>query len=110
MDSPRPQLLILADPPDALAVLFGISLLERLLRTVQRLGFRDALIVSKTPDEIAAHLAKPSWARAEVALSFRSRDAGPVIINNLVTGNECALLVSAGFYYDARLLKTLAEQ
>jgi hypothetical protein len=64
MDSPRPQLFILADAPDALVELFGISLLERLLRTAQRLGFREAVILSKTPAEIAAHLAKPSWARA----------------------------------------------
>jgi hypothetical protein len=110
MESPRPQLLILADGPDAFVELFGISLLERLLRVVQRLGFREAVIVSKTPAEVAAHLGKPSWARAEISLSFRSREPGPVFLHKIVTGNERTLLVSAGFYYDARLLKTLAEQ
>jgi phosphatidylglycerophosphate synthase len=110
MDSPRPQLVILADAPDAFVELFGISLLERLLRIVQRLGFREALIVSKTPDAIAAHLAKPSWARAEISLDFRTRESGPVFLHKIVTGNERTLLVSAGFYYDARLLKRLAEQ
>jgi 1L-myo-inositol 1-phosphate cytidylyltransferase / CDP-L-myo-inositol myo-inositolphosphotransferase len=110
MDSPRPQLVILADPPDALRVLFGISLLERLLRTTQRLGFRDALIVSKTPDEIAAHLAKPSWARAEIALSFRRRETGAPLVQDVATGAERIFVVSAGFYYDARLLRALAEQ
>ena len=110
MDSPRPQLVILADAPDALRVLFGISLLERLLRTIQRLGFRDALIVSKTPDEIAAHLAKPSWARAEVALSFRRRETGAPLVQDVATGAERIFVVSAGFYYDARLLRALAEQ
>jgi hypothetical protein len=32
MESLRPQLLILADAPDALIELFGVSMLERLLR------------------------------------------------------------------------------
>src|SRR3954454_20145275 len=110
MDSPRPQLVILADSPDALVELFGISLLERLLRIAQRLGFREALILSTTPDEIAAHLARPSWARAEVALNFRTREPGPLLVDKVGPDSELTLLVSAGFYFDARLLKTLAEQ
>lgn len=109
MDSSRPQLLILADAPGAFVELFGISMLERLLRVAQRLGFREALILSKTPDAIAAHLAKPSWARAEVALDFRPRETDPVLINDVAPGAKRILLVSAGFYYDARLLKVLAE-
>ena len=110
MDSPRPQLVILADAPDALVELYGISLLERLLRIAQRLGFREAVILSKTPAEIGNHLAKPSWARAKVALSFRTREPGAVFLRKAVTGSERTLLVSAGFYYDARLLQALAEQ
>jgi hypothetical protein len=110
MDSPRPQLLILADAPEALVELFGISMLERLLRIAQRLGFREALILSKTPDEIAAHVAKPSWARAEVAVDLRRREADPVLINDVAPGAERVLLVPAGFYYDARLLKALIER
>jgi 1L-myo-inositol 1-phosphate cytidylyltransferase / CDP-L-myo-inositol myo-inositolphosphotransferase len=110
MDSPRPQLVILADAPDALCILFGISLLERLLRVVQRLGFREAVILSNSPEEVAAHLMKPSWARAEVALSFRPRNSGAVRVSDVATGAGHILVVSAGFYYDARLLKTMAEQ
>src|SRR4051812_31509940 len=110
MDSPRPQLLILADAPEPLVELFGVSLLERLLRIAQRIEFREAVILSKTPAEIAAHLAKPSWARADMALNFRSRESGPVLIREVATGTERTLLVSAGFYYDARLLQTLAAQ
>src|SRR5256885_2486726 len=110
MESPPPQLLILADAPEALVELFGISMLERLLRIVQRLGFREALIVSKTPDEIAAHVAKPSWARAEVAVGLRRRETDPVLINDVAPGAERILLVSADFYYDARLLKALIER
>jgi phosphatidylglycerophosphate synthase len=110
MDLPRPQLIILAEPPDALRILFGVSMLERLLRTVQRLGFHQALILSTTPDEIMAHLTKPAWARAEVALTFRRREIGATRVQDVATGGERALVVSAGFYYDARLLRTMAEQ
>lgn len=110
MESPRPQLLILADAPAAHRILFGISLLERLLRIGQRLGFREAIILSNSPDQVAAQLAKPSWARAEVTLNFRPRKAGAVQANEVATGADRILVVSAGFYYDARLLKTMAEQ
>jgi phosphatidylglycerophosphate synthase len=110
MDLPRPQLLILADAPDALVELFGISMLERLLRVAQRLGFSNALIVSNTPDAVAAHLAKPSWARAEVALDFRRRETDPLLIHDVAPAAERILLISAAFYYDARLLKALAEK
>lgn len=104
MDSPRPHLLILADAPDALVELFGISLLERLLRTVQRLGFRQAFISSNARDEIAAHLAKPSWARAGVAVDC----AG--LHEPIAMDGERALVIDAGYYYDARLLKALAGE
>src|SRR5436853_3170810 len=110
MDSPHPQLLLLADGPDAFCTLFGISLLERLLRVVQRLGFRDAIILSTSPADVAGHLTKPSWARADMALSFRQRNAGTLSVSEAAFGAERVLIVSAGFYYDARLLRALAEQ
>ena len=110
METSRPQLLILARAPEALCELFGISLLERLLRIVQRLGFREAIILSESVDQMSAHLAPPSWARADVALSFRQQIAGAARINEVATGAERTLVVSAGYYYDARLLKTLMEQ
>src|SRR5436190_11166142 len=110
MESPRPQLLILADAPDAFVELFGISMLERLLRVAQRLGFREALIVSKTPDAVAAHLARPSWARADLAVNFRRREIEAILIGDIAPGAERTLIVSAEFYYDARLLKNLAER
>jgi phosphatidylglycerophosphate synthase len=110
MDLSRPHLLILADTPDALRILFGISMLERLLRTVQRLGFREALILSGSPDQIEAQLARPSWARTEVALTFRRRETGITRVQDVAIGAEQIFVVSAGFYYDARLLRAMAEQ
>jgi phosphatidylglycerophosphate synthase len=110
MEPPRPQLLILADAPDPLSILFGISLLERLLRVVQRLGFREVTILSNSPDEVAAHLGKASWARAEVAFDVRPRNAGAVLVGDVATGAERIMVVSAGFYYDARLLNAMARK
>jgi hypothetical protein len=110
MDLPLPRLLILADAPDALVGLFGISLLERLLRTLQRLGFRHAVIGSNTCDEIANHLAKPSWARAEVALDFVNLQKDKLSFDDLANDGGRALIVDAGYYYDARLLKALTGQ
>jgi phosphatidylglycerophosphate synthase len=110
METSRPQLLILARAPDAFCELFGVSLLERLLRIVQRFGFREAIILSDSIDQVSAHLAPSSWARADVALSFREQIAGAARINEVATGAERTLVVSAGYYYDARLLQRLAEQ
>jgi phosphatidylglycerophosphate synthase len=110
MESLRPQLLILDDAPNAFCTLFGISLLERLLRIAQRLGFREAVILSNSPKEVAAHLTKPSWARAQVALSIRARNPGALRVSEVANGTGRTLVVSAGFYYDARLLRVLAEQ
>ena len=109
MESSRPQLLILADAPDALYTLFGISLVERLLRIMQRLGFRKAVIISDS-EEVAAHLTAPSSARADVALSFHRKNAKAVSVSEISADFDRTLVVSAGFYYDARLLKALAEQ
>ena len=109
MDSPRPQLLILADPCDALCMLFGISLLERLLRVVQRLGFREAIIVTDS-NEVTNHLAKRSWARAAVGLRFCQKKANDIRVGEIPVDAGRALIVSAGFYYDARLLQALSER
>src|ERR1051325_6969380 len=109
METSRPQLIILADSINALCPLFGISLLERLLRIVERIGFRDALILTNSK-AVEQHLATPSWARAKVVLKFRQTNADPVRVTEILPENERTLLVSAGLYYDARLLQALSEQ
>ena len=55
--------ILIADAPEALTELCGVNLLERLLRILQRLGFRSAIVFSTTPEIIGAELAKRSWAR-----------------------------------------------
>src|SRR5213595_3462946 len=62
--------ILIADAPEALAELCGVNLLERLLRTLQRLGFRRAIVFSSTPEIIGTELAKPSWARQEIGVQL----------------------------------------
>ena len=58
MEPGLPRLLIVADLSDALTSLGGISLLERLRRSVRQLGFSEATILSHSVDSVAAHLAE----------------------------------------------------
>jgi phosphatidylglycerophosphate synthase len=117
MKDPLPALLILADSQDALTDLCGISLLERLRRIVRKFDFREAMILSNSVESIAIHAGKSSWRRGEVALKFRERKTQEVTIGEVL---DCisamtllpdgrVLIVSAGFYYDERLLRLLAE-
>ncbi len=55
--------ILIADAPEALIELCGVNLLERLLRILQRLGFRRAVVFSITPKIVGVELAKRSWAR-----------------------------------------------
>src|SRR5882757_1511321 len=58
--------MLVADAPDALVELCGVNLVERLLRILQRLGYRRAIVFSSTPEIIGAELAKRSWAREQI--------------------------------------------
>src|SRR5438105_11614150 len=117
MKDPLPALLILADSQDALTDLCGISLLERLRRIIRKLGFGEAMILSNSAELMAIHAGKSSWHRGEVALKFRERKANEVTIGEVLDcisvmtlpPNRRLLIVSAGFYFDERLLRVLAE-
>jgi len=117
MKDPLPALLILADSPDALTDLCGISLLERLRRIVRKLGFGEAMSLSNSVEIMARHAGQSSWYRGEIALKFHERETEEVTIGDVL---DCigattlppdgrVLIVSAGFYYDERLLRVLAE-
>ena len=111
------ECVILADDPSALVELCGISTLERLLRTLQRCGIERATVLSSTPDPIAKELARPSWARAQLHLTLRTRPAGPVRLEQIVDlwpRNSDAipllLVIPAGSVFDPRLLRALVSQ
>src|SRR5262245_51156500 len=113
----RPPLLIVADSPEALTDLCGISLLERMRRIALQLGFREAMILSNSVKAVATHVANESWRRADVSLTFRERTGAKVTVGDIldclaalrVASGGRILIVFAGFYCDERLLRSLAD-
>jgi phosphatidylglycerophosphate synthase len=110
----RHEYIILADSPGALAELCGISLLERLLRQLQRLGLTKAIVLSDTPDLLAQHLANPSPNRATVAVDIRRRAKGPIAVEQIAEAwpndSEHVLIIPGDMVFDSRLLQLLDEQ
>jgi 1L-myo-inositol 1-phosphate cytidylyltransferase / CDP-L-myo-inositol myo-inositolphosphotransferase len=112
-----PPLLIVADSPEALTDLCGISLLERMRRIALNLGFREAMILSNSVKAVAAHVANESWHHADVSLTFRERTDAKVTVGDIldclaelrVAADGRSLIVFAGFYCDERLLRSLAD-
>src|SRR5438046_3672705 len=104
--------ILIADAPEALMELCGGKLLERLLRILQRLGFRSAIVFSTTPEIIGAELAKHSWAREQITVHLASAAIGPLTAHLLLeqSPSERFLIVSANIYCDARLLAALCAK
>jgi phosphatidylglycerophosphate synthase len=100
--------ILVADDPEALTELCGVNLLERLLRILQRLGFREVIVFSTTP-KIGAELAKGSWAREQIIAHLVSGAIGPLTPQLVLeqSSSERFLLVPANIYCDARLLAAL---
>src|SRR5712672_2178855 len=113
----RPPLLIVADSPEALTELCGISLLERTRRVALHLGFREAMVLSNSVEAMAEHVAKQSWHRSDFSLMFRKRRAARVTVGDIldclaamrVPSDGRILIVFAGFYCDGRLFRSLAQ-
>ena len=113
----RPPLLIVADLPEALTELGGISLLERTRRVALHLGFREAMVLSNSVEAMAEHVAKQSWHGSDLSLMFRERRAAKVTVGDIldclaamrVPSDGRVLIVFAGFYCDGRLFRSLAQ-
>src|SRR5438034_10423497 len=104
--------ILIADAPEALIELCGVNLLERLLRILQRLGFRSAIVFSTTPEIIGPELAKRSWAREKIIVHLVSGAIGPITAQLLLeqSPSERFLIVPANIYCDARLLAALCAK
>jgi phosphatidylglycerophosphate synthase len=104
--------ILIADAPEALTELCGVNLLERLLRILQRLGFRSAIVFSTTPEIIGAELAKRSWAREQITVHLASGPIGPLTSQHVLeqSPSERFLVVPANIYCDARLLAALCAK
>jgi choline kinase len=103
------HIVLTADAPASLTEVCGISLLERWLRILQRLGFREAMILSSTPDVIEAHVARAAWARAKINATVQRHD-GDVSARQLTTLGDKLLLARADSYCDPRLLEALSRE
>src|SRR5436853_2739556 len=104
--------ILVADAPGALTELCGVNLLERLLRILQRLGFRRAIVFSTTPEIIGAELVKRSWARQQIIVHLVSGRIGPLTSQLVLdqSASERFLIVPANIYCDARLLAALCAK
>src|SRR5437588_11696230 len=80
----RHECVIIADSPGALVELCGISILERLLRTVQRCGVKRATVLSSSPKLISDALAQPSRPRAQIDLQVCHRSDGLGMVEQIV--------------------------
>src|SRR5882724_10466212 len=103
--------ILTADAPEALSELCGVNLLERLLRILQRLGFREAIVFSTTP-EIGAELSKRSWPREQIIVHVVSSATKPLTAQWLLEQSpaDCFLIIPANIYCDARLLAALCAK
>jgi 1L-myo-inositol 1-phosphate cytidylyltransferase / CDP-L-myo-inositol myo-inositolphosphotransferase len=104
------KVAILAEAPAALIELCGVSLLERLLRTLQRAGVNEAVIVSSTAEALEKELARPSPFRNEIAWTMQRRPPGPVTIEEIRdagAGGELLLVLPGDAVWDDRLLTLL---
>jgi phosphatidylglycerophosphate synthase/molybdopterin-guanine dinucleotide biosynthesis protein A len=103
------KVAIVADAPGALVELCGISLLERLLRTLQRVGVHEAVVVSSTPDALEKQLARPSRFRSEIAWALQTRRPGPVTFEEVrhMGEGELLLVLPGDAVWDDRLLSLL---
>ena len=104
--------ILIADAPEALIELCGVNLLERLLRILQRLGFRRAIVFSTTPEIVGPELAKRSWAREQITVHLVSGAIGPLTPQLVLeqSPSERFLIVPANIYCDARLLAALCAK
>jgi phosphatidylglycerophosphate synthase len=103
--------ILVADDLKALTELCGVNLLERLLRILQRLGFRKAIVFSTTP-EIGAELSKHSWPREQIivrVVSGATESLTPKLVLEQ-SPSERFLIVPANVYCDARLLAALCAR
>jgi len=103
--------ILIADAPEALTELCGVTLLERLLRILQRLGFRSAIVFSTTSEAVGTELKKRSWAREQLRADLVSNAIKPLAQLLLEqTAAERFLMVPANVYCDARLLAALCAK
>lgn len=103
MDVDRCTAIIIAEPAEASVCVCGVSVLERLLRVLQRLGIPQVQILSLRAGEIEAQLTPRSWASRDIVATVRELHGATIPAD---VNGERALVLSC-FCYDQRLLAVL---
>jgi phosphatidylglycerophosphate synthase len=108
------EVIITAEPERALVEVCGISIIERQLRILQRLGVARATIISASVDAIRRHVERPSWARSQIEIAL-VQASGPTTTTDDIRARAAdqhspLLLLDGGSHFDARLLRTLLER
>ncbi|MEY2492421.1 MAG: hypothetical protein QOH24_1372 [Verrucomicrobiota bacterium] len=110
----RHECVIIADSPGALVELCGISVLERLLRTLQRCGIKRAIVLSSTPKLVTDSLVRPSWPRAQLNITVHGRPEGAVTVEQIVgvspAATQLLLVLRGDTVFDNRLLHLFLAQ
>src|SRR3954452_18366338 len=96
-----PAVVIVAKDARGLETLCGVSTLERLVRILQRIGFREATVLATDVEVIGAALDPPSWAASELRVRVLPL-ATPL-------DSTAPLRIPADLYCDARLLRALSQ-
>lgn len=108
------ECVIIADAPAALVELCGISVIERLLRTLQCCQLTRAIILTSTPEILEKHLSSPSPFRTGLSVNIRGRPVGPVTLKQIVDAwpdGALELLVLPGdAVFDSRLPRLVDDQ
>src|SRR3954454_13571737 len=99
------EVIITSEPAGGSTQICGVSILERLLRQLQRLGALKVTVLSREPERLAARLRQPSWARADIVVEVRGAE-GAGLTPETIAGAARVLLLSRN-YYDTRLLNAL---
>src|SRR5262245_5387405 len=108
----RPVVVITADAPTALVRICGVTMIDRLLRTLQRSGFDQTFVLTRTPEPIKSELDKPAWARTRIraearTIAGKSCAFGDLSVLAESTGADCVLFLDADNYFDPRLIQTV---
>jgi len=106
------ECIVLVRDNAALAKLCGISVLERLLRTLQRCGIKRVTILSSTPELLADYASRRPWPRAELEITIRKSEhvMAEEIVGAWPDRARSLLVVRADTIFDTRLLRLLVDQ
>jgi phosphatidylglycerophosphate synthase len=108
------QCIVLTEGPGALVEVCGVSVLERLLRTLQRCGFRRAIILSSAPELLGEDISRSSWARPNLTVTVYKSSSEAATARDIAQvwpeGQPALLLVKGDAVLDIRLLRLLAGQ